>query len=549
MPGTAPPGQPTHDVPRAERPARAPGRSMVPSRAAARSGAGTAADSQRWPGSRGGPGRRAERQPTATDARSHLRAGEGVVHRLRGARGRRGRPAGARRRTASRGASWARCSSPVRHHGGRRVDGRRRPELGARPTSSPADRGVSEIIDGRPAHADGNLLAVGRVGDERRVRRRHLATRPTATAGRSTTPEAMGGKHDQWAFDVASTRPATPGGRRRERLGRGAAPAVVQRRRRDLADASTAVPAARSTPPARSRSGDSPPSANGFVAVGLGATSATSQDGVAWFSPDGTTWEGRGAQPGRPRPPGAPSVRWTGNVRGGRRLRHRRQRPGPAGGLALGRRARLEQPARRPCRSTATAATRGGRHERDRSVLSTATGSPPPAATTGAPTSGGPPTGGQSWQLLPNPVHGGPVRGRRRPRRRRPVGRERPRRARQRAHRALIDSANRWQDATGDAFPTGGTSPSPRRWRSDRRPRWPRVPLQRPQRARRARPTAGRSGSTAATAAGRRSTASSWPPARSTTSCPFKGGFVAVGFEDFGVAARRQFLATASPTA
>ena len=201
---------------------------------------------------------------------------------------------------------------------GRGVDLRRRPGVGARRTSIRRRARRGRVDRGRRAH---RRRPAGR-GPGRR--RRRAPTPPcgarTATSGSRPRPEAMGGDHEQWAFDVAAGAGGRAGRRRRERLGRGAGRGCGSAPTARPGRPSTAAPAGPSTPPARSRSRDVASFGDGFVAVGSRRVDGE-QDGAVWFSADGET-VGAGRRPGarRPRPPGgAPrwSTRATGLVAGG----------------------------------------------------------------------------------------------------------------------------------------------------------------------------------------------------------------------------------------
>ncbi|MGH9216391.1 MAG: hypothetical protein ACRDZS_09055, partial [Acidimicrobiales bacterium] len=75
----------------------------------------------------------------------------------------------------------------------------------------PAHKGVSEVMTAGQRDAAGNLLAVGWVGDEPES---DAAVWRYQAAGDDkgwtlSTPTAMGGEHEQWAFDVAGNKTGT----------------------------------------------------------------------------------------------------------------------------------------------------------------------------------------------------------------------------------------------------------------------------------------------------------------------------------------------------
>ena len=408
----------------------------------------------------------------------------------------------------------------------------------------PAHKGVNEVMSAGQRDADGNLVAVGWVGDEPES---DAAIWRYRAAGDDkgwtlSTPKAMGGDHEQWAFDLASNETGTlvAGGENawgevRPRLwfsadgeawrsvdGGAGGPfdATGDESIRDIAAVG-----------------------NGFVAVG--SATGDAQDGAAWFSPDGTTWSRVEAPSlGGPGRQALESVVWTGDVvvAGGYvsdgngqgqpviwRSADGARWSNPSPPLALdgdGRTAAADYSVTGLSFDGSGVTASGGNNWRPHMWWST--------------------DGGQSWQLLPNPVHAGlfgdgvalvdsaasgAVRV--------AIGSE--------PSVLYIDSANRWQDASGDAFPSGGTQPFA---------------------------TSLAVGPEATVAAGYRHSApkgatretfggqiwldrgaSGWEAIDSKTLAagqltdivPFKGGFVAVGTEDFGVAAGRQFLGDSQP--
>jgi hypothetical protein len=408
----------------------------------------------------------------------------------------------------------------------------------------PARKGVNEVMSAGERDADGNVVAVGWVGDEPKSDAAIWRYRASGDdkGWTLTTPEAMGGDHEQWAFDVASndTGILVAGGENawgevRPRLWFSADGDDWQG-----VDAGVGGPFdAAGDESIR----DTAAVGNGFVAVG--SATGDAQDGAAWFSPDGTTWSRVEAPSlGGPGRQALESVVWTGHevVAGGYasdgngqgqpvvwRSADGARWSGPSAPLELdsdGRTAAADYSVTGLSFDGSGITASGGNNWRPHTWWST--------------------DGGQSWKLLPNPVHAGlfgdgvalvdsaasgAVRV--------AIGSE--------PSVLYIDSANRWQDASGDAFPNGGTQPFA---------------------------TSLAVGPKATVAAGYRHSApkgatretfggqiwldrgaSGWEAIDSkllaagqlTDIVPFKGGFVAVGTEDFGVAAGRQFLGDSQP--
>jgi hypothetical protein len=408
----------------------------------------------------------------------------------------------------------------------------------------PAHKGVSEVMTAGQRDADGNLLAVGWVGDEPDS---DAAIWRYQAAGDDegwtlSTPDALGGNHEQWAFDVATNETGTlvAGGENawgevRPRLWFSADGEAW----RSVDDGAGGPFDTTGDESVR----DIAAVANGFVAVG--SATGDGQDGAAWFSPDGTTWS-RVEAPGLGGPgrQALESVIWTGDVivTGGYttdangqgqpvvwRSTDGAKWSNPSAPLALdgdGRTAAADYSVTALSYDSGGITASGGNDWRPHTWWST--------------------DGGQSWRLLPNPVHaglfgdgvalvdsaaGGGVRV--------AIGSE--------PSVLYIDSAGRWQDASGDAFPNGGAQPFA---------------------------TSLAVGSKATVAAGYRHSApkgatretfggqiwldrgaGGWEAIDSkklaagqlTDVVPYKGGFVAVGTEDFGVAAGRQFLGDSQP--
>ena len=383
-------------------------------------------------------------------------------------------------------------------------DGR---ELGATETSVPARTGRDVRLDG--AAAPGRRRACVAVGgrgdgdeadaavwrqDERRV-------------GRRRSPEVMAGEHEQWAFDVAAGAGGHRGGRRRERVGRGPPPPVVS------ADGETWSRVDGGAGGVFDATGEEAVRAVAASATGSSPSGSRTldgeQDGVAWYSADGETWEAVDA-------PG-PGRRWRQDVLSGGR--HRRRASSPAACPTATATARAMP-------VVVALARRRGRGARAPAPLADADGPQQAArdlAVRSSSRSDGRPHRRRRQRLAPpdvavhrrrrdlgegcaNPVHGdlfqdGVTLGAPRLAERRhgvAIGAE---------PSVLMLAGTRWEDVTADAFPRGARSRSPRRspagaGRDDRRRRAGHAPPGR-RTARARRPAL----AAAATAAGRRSTA------------------------------------------
>jgi hypothetical protein len=408
----------------------------------------------------------------------------------------------------------------------------------------PAHKGVDEVMTAGERDADGNVLAVGWVGEEPESDAAVWRYRASGDDKGWTlsTPKAMQGDHEQWAFDVTSNETGTlvAGGEN--------AWGEVRPRLWFSADGNSWESVDDGAGGPFDATGDESirdiaAVGKGFIAVG--SATGDAQDGAAWFSSDGTTWSRVEAPTlGGPGRQALESVVWTGDVV-------------VAGGYATDANGQ-GQPViwrsgdgttwSRP--STALELDSDGRTAAtDYSVTGLSFDGTGITASGGAkwrPHTWRSADGGQSWQMLPNPVHAGlfgdgvalvdsAAAGKVRV----AIGSE--------PSVLYLDSASRWQDASGDAFPNGGTQPFA---------------------------TSLAVGPKATVAAGYRHSApkgatretfggqiwldrgaGGWEAIDSkklaagqlTDVVPFKGGFVAVGTEDFGVAAGRQFLGDSQP--
>jgi hypothetical protein len=150
----------------------------------------------------------------------------------------------------------------------------------------PRDSGVSEAM-ASVAYRGDHLIAVGRVTDDDESDAAIWSS--TADGWELTTPEEMGGKHDQWAFDVAvgSSGVLVVGGE--------TAWGEVRPRLWFSADGKSWKTVDGGPGGALDQTGeesiqDITAFGGGFVAVGWRDVEGE-QNGVAWFSADGTSWE------------------------------------------------------------------------------------------------------------------------------------------------------------------------------------------------------------------------------------------------------------------
>lgn len=379
---------------------------------------------------------------------------------------------------------------------------------------------------------DDGLLAVGQAGDGEAADA--AVWRQEGDDWRREVPEAMTGDHEQWAFEVVAgesgllvaggenvwgeVRPRlwfSPDGEEWTSVDGGAGgplDATGEESLRDIA----AVGA-------------------GFVAVGS-RTVESEQDGVVWYSPDGETWEEVEAPTlgGDGRQDVMTVTVVDGAVVAGGYATDGRGQGQPmiwrsADGVSWGERKRLEMPSGRAAASdqavrSITAAPQG---------LIAAGGSdwrPAVWHSTDA---------GVTWNTLPNPVHGelyqdgvslrdaegdGTVT--------LALGAE---------PTVMMLAGSRWEDATGDDFPTGGQRPFATAVADNGDVTIAAGGL-----------FTAASGDTRERFVGHvwRETGDGWRPIETETLTaghindvePFAGGFVAVGLEDFGVAEKREMI-------
>ena len=256
-----------------------------------------------WPVAALPDGLRRGRRPTR---RAHVRPGRTApTIAYRGARRQRGRPARPRPARASRGPSSARSSTPRPGHHAAAVwtsdDGR---ELGASDVR-PVGTAPSTRRWRRWPPTDDGPGGGGPGGRRARVRRRSLAPgRRRDWAGRSRPPE--------------TGRRRTSSGPSKSPVGDGGilvaggenAWGEVRPRLWFSADGEAwssvdGGPAGRSTPPARRRCGPSTAVGDGVRRRRARRSVDDEQDGVAWFSADGESWEESTPRPGAGGAPGA----------------------------------------------------------------------------------------------------------------------------------------------------------------------------------------------------------------------------------------------------
>ena len=406
-------------------------------------------------------------------------------------------------------------------------------------TIEPAAGGTNESL-AAASPAEGGMIAVGQIGDGAAADA--AVWRQVDGEWERSSPEVMAGDHEQWAFEVVTGKNGTLVAGGENVWGE------VHPRLWFSADGETweAVDGGAGGPlddTGEESVRDIAAVGDGFVAVGS-RTVDNEQDGLAWYSPDGTSWEPLDAPNlGGPNRQELLTVVATdgGVVAGGYSSDDNgqgqpltwRSPDGRTWEPAIGP---LPMEARRNAASdlavrSITAApgeqgliASGGSEWRPHVWQST--------------------TGGASWEELPNPVHGELFQ----------------------SGIALRDAAGdgsivvalgteptvallagtRWEDATGDAFPAGGEQPFV---------------------------TSVAAGPGGSIAAGGRYTApagearesyrgqvwrqdgDTWAEVdserlaagRVMDAVPFEGGFVAVGFEDFGVAEGREIAGDPEP--
>jgi hypothetical protein len=150
----------------------------------------------------------------------------------------------------------------------------------------PADRDVSETVNA-VTRVDNTVLAVGRVGGEGSSNA--AVWKADGDTWTMSSPTAMGGKHDQWAFDVTAGAGGilVAGG---ESIWGEIRPRLWFSRDGQSWSSVDGGPGG----PVDATGEESIQAVSafgqGFVAVGW-RDIAGEQDGIAWYSPDGLTWE------------------------------------------------------------------------------------------------------------------------------------------------------------------------------------------------------------------------------------------------------------------
>ena len=402
----------------------------------------------------------------------------------------------------------------------------------------PADDGVSEVMAAGQRDADGNVLTVGWVGEG--VASDAAVWQHDGEEWTRSLPDAMGGDHQQWAFAVAANEAGTlvAGGEN--------AWGEVRPRLWFTPDGSSWQSVDGGPGGPFDASGDESvidvtAVGGGFVAVGSTGT-GSDQDGAAWFSPDGTTWSRVDAPtlggPGRQR---LESVTSTGEavVAGGYGSDGSDQgkpfiwqspdgeewaEPRPLALHGDGRTAAADYSVTGLSVAGGGITAIGGNDWRPHIWWST--------------------DGGGSWKLLANPVHGtlfadgvslvgsatdGTARV--------AIGSE---------PSVLVLDSGRWEDATGKAFPDGGAQPFATSLAVGDGVVVAGGYRHRPPRGTSRERFGGqiwveRGGS------GWEARDSELSAGQVTEVAAFKGGFVGVGTEDFGVAADRQYLGDSQP--
>jgi hypothetical protein len=403
----------------------------------------------------------------------------------------------------------------------------------------PASRRASEVMTAGARDADGGLLAVGRVGDDAAADA--AIWRHDGEEWKLSVPDALGGEHEQWAFDAA----VGEGGI----LVAGGESVWGEVRPRLWFSADGSSWESVDGGPGGPFDANGSESVRGIAAVGAGFVAVGSTvddhlDGAVWFSPDGTTWSRlEAASLGGPGRQALESVTWTGDVvvAGGYRVDGNGQGQPVVWRSADGQEwgdpsAPLELHGDQRT-AAADYAVSGLSYDDGRL---TAIG-----GNDWRPHLWGSGDGGASWALLPNPVHGtlfadgvALVDSAHGFGTRIAIGSE--------PSVLFLDASDRWQDASGKAFPNGGAQPFA---------------------------TSLAIGDGATVAAGYRHRApqgtererfsgqvwlergGGWDAIDSenlaagqiTDLGAYAGGFVAVGTEDFGVAAQRRYLGDKQP--
>jgi hypothetical protein len=150
----------------------------------------------------------------------------------------------------------------------------------------PVDRDVSEQIE-KVTRVDGTVLAVGRVGDEGASDA--AIWHVDGDEWTMSSPSVMGGRHDQWAFDVTAGAGGIliAGG---ESIWGEIRPRLWFSRDGERWESVDGGPGGPVDATGEESIQAISAFGQGFVAVGWRDVNGE-QDGIGWYSPDGTTWE------------------------------------------------------------------------------------------------------------------------------------------------------------------------------------------------------------------------------------------------------------------
>ncbi|HET6949879.1 MAG TPA: hypothetical protein VFI47_05875 [Acidimicrobiales bacterium] len=408
-----------------------------------------------------------------------------------------------------------------------------------RSTIRPADRHVSESLAAAVATGDG-VLAVGQIGDG--AESDAAIWHRNGDGWERSTPDSLGGDHEQWAFDVASGPGGTVIAGGENVWGEVRARIWFSKAGTDDWTAVDGGPGGVFDASGEESVRDVVAVGSGFVAVGSRAVDAE-RDGVAWYSADGTTWEALDTPalggPGRQE---LTSVVDTGAgvVAGGY----------ADVGTGQAQPVTWRSPDGRSWEPSAGALPLNGDDRNGVSDLAVRSLS---VDDQGILASGGSKwrphvwrssDGGATWATLPNPIHGGLFEDGLRLADAVQAGGVTVGLA---ADPAVLVLTSRWEDVTGDTFPAGGPQPLPTAVADGRKGTIAGGSVRTPA-----------SGSTREQYAGqmwRRDDDGRWTTldnaqlagGRVMDVVPIADGYVAVGIEDFGLASGRGVIGDELP--